>query len=262
MSKTASERANPPPRRKSCAACTRAKRRCDLAHPACVRCAGRGLACVYPHRSRAAPATPGPAAVVCRGVAPSPMLGAGLPVLAIPVDISFDALMDEFCSDSPCAVDPLPPFLSVLVPECPGSALPAYGSVYGTSRPAEQGDSSFDINSLLSCDMEKQLMSLNAGTEQNCLDDMLALAPQVLFERITYVFDYLRKTPRVLAETLGTPWCHPMVFRETTPQSFQGTPPRGLTHRPKTYTVTNTRQTSSAPPPSTQQSTQRTSASP
>lgn len=42
------ERDNPPPRRKSCEACRAAKRRCNLALPACFRCSQRGLACIYP----------------------------------------------------------------------------------------------------------------------------------------------------------------------------------------------------------------------
>lgn len=36
------------PRRKSCMACAKAKRRCDLAFPACSRCSLRQLDCHYP----------------------------------------------------------------------------------------------------------------------------------------------------------------------------------------------------------------------
>ncbi|KAL3476998.1 hypothetical protein BJX99DRAFT_133816 [Aspergillus californicus] len=42
------ERTNPPPRRKSCDACRAAKRRCDLALPACLRCTRRNIPCAYP----------------------------------------------------------------------------------------------------------------------------------------------------------------------------------------------------------------------
>ena len=51
MSLTARERHNPPPRRKSCAACIKAKRRCDFAVPACLRCSQRNIVCQYPSRS-------------------------------------------------------------------------------------------------------------------------------------------------------------------------------------------------------------------
>jgi hypothetical protein len=42
------ERGDPPPRRKSCAVCIKAKRRCDLGLPACLRCTQRKLDCRYP----------------------------------------------------------------------------------------------------------------------------------------------------------------------------------------------------------------------
>ncbi|KAK1755582.1 hypothetical protein QBC47DRAFT_445759 [Echria macrotheca] len=42
------ERANPPPRRKSCAACIKSKRRCSLDSPACQRCVHRRIDCEYP----------------------------------------------------------------------------------------------------------------------------------------------------------------------------------------------------------------------
>lgn len=37
----------PPPRRKSCTACVKAKRRCDLLTPQCTRCFQKSLECVY-----------------------------------------------------------------------------------------------------------------------------------------------------------------------------------------------------------------------
>lgn len=39
-----------PPRRKSCETCKTAKRRCDLAVPACSRCMQRNISCMYPGR--------------------------------------------------------------------------------------------------------------------------------------------------------------------------------------------------------------------
>lgn len=43
------ERSDPPARRKSCQACKKARRRCDLARPTCQRCAQRNIHCHYPH---------------------------------------------------------------------------------------------------------------------------------------------------------------------------------------------------------------------
>lgn len=42
------EREDPPPRRKSCLACVKSKRRCDQRFPACLRCAQRRISCNYP----------------------------------------------------------------------------------------------------------------------------------------------------------------------------------------------------------------------
>jgi hypothetical protein len=43
------ERNDPPARRKSCQACKKARRRCDLARPTCQRCAQRNIHCHYPY---------------------------------------------------------------------------------------------------------------------------------------------------------------------------------------------------------------------
>ncbi|KAM7203423.1 hypothetical protein V8F20_004017 [Naviculisporaceae sp. PSN 640] len=65
VSLSAVERANPPPRKKSCGACIKAKRRCTLEIPACQRCFQRQLECIYPagsqprRRSPRSPAQPG-----------------------------------------------------------------------------------------------------------------------------------------------------------------------------------------------------------
>lgn len=46
---TSMERNDPPARRKSCQACKKARRRCDLARPTCQRCAQRNIHCHYPY---------------------------------------------------------------------------------------------------------------------------------------------------------------------------------------------------------------------
>lgn len=45
------ERGDPPPRRKSCLACVKSKRRCDQRFPACLRCAQRKISCDYPSQT-------------------------------------------------------------------------------------------------------------------------------------------------------------------------------------------------------------------
>lgn len=55
----------PPPRRKSCGECVKAKRRCDQQAPSCSRCRKKGFDCIYvappsEHRRLRTPATPQP----------------------------------------------------------------------------------------------------------------------------------------------------------------------------------------------------------
>jgi len=52
---SALERGNPPPRRKACSACIKAKRRCTLGSPACLRCIQRKIECNYPDASKHRP---------------------------------------------------------------------------------------------------------------------------------------------------------------------------------------------------------------
>jgi hypothetical protein len=51
------ERNGDVPRRKSCRTCVRAKRRCDLAFPACSRCVQRNIKCEYPTTLQTKPDT-------------------------------------------------------------------------------------------------------------------------------------------------------------------------------------------------------------
>lgn len=58
----------PPPRRKSCGECVKAKRRCDLLTPKCTRCFQKTLDCRYVREPRAQPnaASQGPAGQLVR----------------------------------------------------------------------------------------------------------------------------------------------------------------------------------------------------
>lgn len=205
MSVTATERANPPPRRKSCAACTRAKRRCDLASPSCQRCTGRGLQCHYPQRR-------GPADLSVPAPTPTPSFeDAREPA----VDFTIDALMDGFWSSSDaCAVDPLPlPDFSVPTVEMPSESPPASAH---SGPPA-----TFDPQSLLR-GQDKQLVYMGSVSGRLATADDVVCTPQFLSDRLGYLFDYMHKLPQVLVDTLGTPWCHPTVFKEVTPKAYEG----------------------------------------
>lgn len=43
-----------------------------------------------------------------------------------------------------------------------------------------------------------------------------------LTERLRHAASFLCRVPRVLVETLGTPWCHADVFKDQVPKCFKG----------------------------------------
>lgn len=203
MSVTATERANPPPRRKSCAACTRSKRRCDLSLPTCQRCAGRGITCHYPQRR-------GPASTSL-SFAPVDETPSGLP------DFSIDALMDDFWGTEACSVDPLPlpDFNTPPTLEMPRSS-PSTSSRSSPMDPLAE--------SMLRADDEKQVVRINFNDPAGAARSPTGVecTPEYINERLHYLFEHLPATPRELVDTLGTSWCHPSVFRFVRPKAYEG----------------------------------------
>lgn len=212
MSVTTNERANPPPRRKSCAACTRAKRRCDLAHPTCTRCAGRGLACHYPPR---------------RGSPRSPLPSPHTPTLPATPDFSIDELLDDFWARDVCAAHPLP-LPDFGAPPAPTVEISPQISSQGDGCGDTQPPGPIDICNMVVVDAERQLVKIDGAVSG--IGDRVECIPYFISERLTYVFEYLPETPKELVETMGTPWCHPMVFKDQTPKAFEGNLPQSLTY--------------------------------
>lgn len=202
MSFTTAERANPPPRRKSCAACTRAKRRCDLSWPACQRCSGRGITCHYPQRRSPASAT-----------VPFPAPDEITP--AVP-DFSIDALMDDFWSTEACSVDslPLPDFTAPTI-EMPRKS-PGTLSDFSPRDPLAEA--------MLRPDDEKQVVRLRFGDSAGAVKtpNGVQCTPEFINERLVYLFEHLPSTPRELVDTLGTSWCHTSVFKDVRPKTYEG----------------------------------------
>ncbi|KAH6620273.1 hypothetical protein C7974DRAFT_229764 [Boeremia exigua] len=95
-----------PTRRKSCTACVKSKRRCDLEYPVCKRCSAKGLECAYPTTS---PSRSRRLASVRETVHLSPDLsprGASVPVAV--VDSSAEFLSFNGATTDPLAQDALP----------------------------------------------------------------------------------------------------------------------------------------------------------
>ncbi|KAJ9137783.1 Regulator of drug sensitivity 1 [Coniochaeta hoffmannii] len=225
---SAIERANPPPRRKSCQACIKAKRRCDLGQPACLRCTQRLLECRY---------ETGPLTARNRHAAD----GAGKKPLAA------TATVDADCPE-PFALE---------VPENSGPAAnDAASGMPDIPALAEQTlDAGFDF---LSPDLDMDMLQFiqDVPLEPNVndfftiprppspsynkldlaltqTDSVLALQPQAkwnlrttplsftIAHRLQYAMDLVKDAPRRMVVDLQTPWCHPELYRDNMPQSMQ-----------------------------------------
>ncbi|KAK1723280.1 uncharacterized protein BDZ83DRAFT_742160 [Colletotrichum acutatum] len=206
MSNSFFERANPPPRRKTCTACIKAKRRCDHGQPACLRCSRRNIACDYsappiPIRSKASgrdlvARTPKPR----RQQRPSSIAPSPAP------------LLDDNAGSS-----------TSLIPWSQNPNL----------LPLDMGDLG-DVNFDLAFD---ELITTDAFLEGPLIapsltpkpDDMLVLsydsAPgsleSVIANRLQYALDEIKKVPTTVVMENQAPWSHPYLYRAHMPRDMQ-----------------------------------------
>lgn len=210
---SAVERGNPPPRRKSCAACIKAKRRCTLDSPSCLRCTQRLIECRYPDtpaapkrrppRSRfvvekdAFP-TPAPSHLVHLDPSPDDPLAipdVSLEYLAIapdPVVFEVDTTTPDFFHhppQDPAAADPNRIYhaLPIITPrhDPPPRTPPTTVATRLDLNPVLHA-----ITSRLQFSMDKIFSSIN----------------QMVLE-------------------CGTPWCHPSIYQNFMPKVVEGNPP-------------------------------------
>lgn len=260
MSLTAFERANPPPRRKSCAACTKAKRRCDLGQPSCLRCSGRGIDCHYPHLG-GQPYNP-------QRMAPSPnttnttatSLSFGGDTLGSSSSLSSSSSAGSPSSPAPLAppsvtFDPTPlptpgavfnktaetysfdNLLDEFLARDPAASLngPLGGdlSSYGIDMVQESSpQSSINIpglgnHDLLMTDETRQLVPLEYRIPDRLVNPPCGESlPAMIEDRLQYSLELFRRTPKSLVEQLETPWYHPSLYDDHMLKTIQGTTAR------------------------------------
>jgi hypothetical protein len=208
MSLTARERRNPPPRKKSCTACIKAKRRCDLAVPACLRCAQRQILCEYPMRQQQQQQPAQGRTQPKRFPLPSPMealtefseeplpelLGGGsctpdTPFLGFGLDLTLD---DLDCSE---------PFIGTLDDGLSEMLLPTP-----------------DGNDQETCALFHQPSILSPPLSE----DLEQRYVEVVAHRLQYSIDEIRKAPTMMVTKNQTPWSHPMLYAKGMPRSMQG----------------------------------------
>jgi hypothetical protein len=192
QSLSSAERDNPPSRRKSCTACIRAKRRCDLGQPACLRCARRSLICHYDEPRQRILSSPHmtPASGTSWHGIETPSLDISIPVNKVTETSSFGpANILDFVDHIPAR--PLPHLLGGdpdladisldLIPSTPSPLFPL-------------GSRFFDYIDV----------------------------SRLIETRLKYAIEEIRRTPKTMVFENQTPWCHPQLYMDAMPRSMQG----------------------------------------
>ena len=204
MSFTARERYNPPPRRKACAACIKAKRRCDFALPSCLRCEQRNIPCKYPCRAprndHERRRIPGNSDAAIARTSPPDMSEVG---------------WEE--SSSTC------------VDTCSSDNADATSTIFH-STPEELDHNPHNLDHPLR--NEPPIDLFTEGDPLTLIFQPNAIAPpvtkewevpaNVVWDKAKYTIEEVKKAPARMVYELGTPWCHPLVYEDEMPQSMRG----------------------------------------
>lgn len=203
------ERDNPPPRRKACAGCIKAKRRCDLGLPACTRCAQRRIACQY----TSTPATSLPhSSFMPSGPTYTQIQGLGLPLDGQPSPAWTEA-----------------PSITPVDQSTSGSSQDFSFNDLDSLNYVDWDTSNTTLDELLepgalSCNTPAELVAKtlrrpNIGISSDY--DVVAVAVQT---RLAYGIEQIMAAPKMMVLESQTPWCHPLLYRNGMPRSMQGRP--------------------------------------
>ncbi|KAJ5928566.1 hypothetical protein N7466_007522 [Penicillium verhagenii] len=177
----------PLPRRKSCEACKTAKRRCDLALPACSRCTRRDVTCVYPWQQAYETENLGKASHL------------------------IDSLGDlDINSNTNCQIQPGFDFCpqSASLPVMTGlvDSHPSYHTACSGVQAMLPGQG-FDI------DPNSELILPRARPPRPL--------PEIIASQLQFAIDILEMSPRMMVLENQTPWCHPKLYQNYMPRAMQ-----------------------------------------
>lgn len=226
------ERDDPPPRRKSCHACVKAKRRCDQRQPACIRCSHRGIACHYPARparSEAPSTDPLPATPTA--------LGSDFISHIADVDDTVLSFLDPVhetealgqlwpSQKAPCLQRPELPWTSAeglnestQLAQPPSLALALDDrEIFGSE--AVDSNIFFDFTDSTPTGVDIALRTPLEVTAPKRMD--LAALHTALETNFSYAMDRIKAAPETMLLENQTPWCHPLLYRENMPRVIQG----------------------------------------
>lgn len=181
-------------RQKSCSECAKAKRRCDLQQPNCLRCTRQRLTCTYPsqpHTSNSA-----------RTSTESDLEEASLieelfnPTLDLPFDLEIPNVAAA-------------PDLELLEP------VP---DLSGHMSSLEHGENALqDFGG-----REVSEVPSRIGRYPSAKSISNLLASELFESRVGYSMEQWKLAPRMMVEKTCTPWSHPNLYEELMPRSMQG----------------------------------------
>jgi hypothetical protein len=195
QSLSSAERDNPPPRRKSCTACIRAKRRCDLGHLACLRCAQRNLPCHYDE----------PAQRILSSPQMTPVSGSSWPGIEIP---SIDPSIPGSEVTETSSLGP------TIVLDCFGQ-IPAHPLPHFLGGDPDLADISLDLIP----STPSPLFPLRSRFFD--YSDVSRSSEN----RLKYAIEEIRRAPKTMVFENQTPWCHPQLYMDAMPRSMQAKQP-------------------------------------
>jgi hypothetical protein len=213
---SAVERADPPPRKKSCAGCIKAKRRCSQDVPSCQRCRQRRLECKY-----ASGRTPKP-----------PLNHESSPELATPTPSTAHTVhVVDAGSDSGQITPTHRPRVFVTPHEFAYTDLwtPSISSTEGVTVPS--GSLSTPSPRFVelppgapptSTSTSEVLDVLAATRPFSEISDAVAYAMKI---RLQYALDRTSFAVNQMVFECSTPWSHPHLYQRETPRAMQGTVP-------------------------------------
>ncbi|KAI1420119.1 hypothetical protein F5Y12DRAFT_774507 [Xylaria sp. FL1777] len=224
------------PRRKSCAACIKAKRRCDLRQPSCLRCSQRKIDCLYPTHIDSLSRRRSDAASSQAGTGPSvrPQDLMREPVSAAAAaswEASFDFCVDLSSADhSAC-----PSFPSISFDEPAFEGLEFLNDMVNMNTPLDSipptpgpmlGLGLEDPMPLVPRPAKPQI----AGVSRM---QLLRAAAELTEKRLRYTIDVFERAPEQMILEGGTPWSHPALYRDSMPAVLEDALAACALHRAK-----------------------------
>ncbi|KAI3333445.1 hypothetical protein F4824DRAFT_242533 [Ustulina deusta] len=219
------ERGNPPPRRKSsvcqCAACIRAKRRCDLRQPSCLRCSQRKIDCSYPAQAEGPNKRRGDTASSQTGASPneSPQELMKDPAFTEAAAASWETSFDFNMDLSPAYNPSCLPFPNISFDE------PAFQGLEFLEDTATMPDPLDSIpptpGPALELELEDPMplvprLPRPQSTSVSRIQ-LLRAAAELTERRLRYAIDAFKHAPEEMVLEGGTAWSHAALYRDAMP---------------------------------------------